>query len=487
MNIKKRSTSFILQVFASFAFAVVTGVFIVEKALAQTACSRIFDAGSLPALYELRQFLPAIHLTNFLPKHGRLNAYADKRARFMPTLHFTLGEPVIDHSHGKWSDSKYAFVMPVKVLESQILNVFPQDTFVLGHVNLTEDVRLFIPRGEDPGDVGPVEIVYYDPQIPIKEVVQNYLEQNKFIKLNATGSKPENKITYKDEDVTGLKFWEEISKNPPTYELHSKTVWGLLDRKVYEDFYFLFQKGAVQVTPTVESLRNDIETLNSLLKKADAKYQGMKDLPLSAHEGYMQARSRLKNLFIRILEVELDLQLQHGKTIMGWQEGHIDKILPAIESETTFINFVKTHFSEIPTIKQTEKTTAMNALLSEGANFAKLFKGFRNEGILRGSFSMRDFNKSIEQYKNLFGRLEEMSSDLKDVYLSAATENKRTLVLESKIFIKFLELEMSLRLEHRKSMAIWTEGHQKVLAAMTSEIALELFVKNHISEFPIFD
>lgn len=45
----------------------------------------------------------AVHLTNYFPKSGYVRASAENLGRFLVTLHFALGQTVVDHQNGNWS------------------------------------------------------------------------------------------------------------------------------------------------------------------------------------------------------------------------------------------------------------------------------------------------------------------------------------------------------------------------------------------------
>lgn len=65
------------------------------------------------------------------------------------TLHFTLNGMVADHSGGmvspiahSWRDRRFAYLVPLKDIYSQVISVFTHDTIVLGKIRLPESVTV---------------------------------------------------------------------------------------------------------------------------------------------------------------------------------------------------------------------------------------------------------------------------------------------------------------------------------------------------------
>lgn len=123
-----------------------------------------------------------VHKSGHVPTDSRI--HSTKEAKIKKTLKYTIGEKEVEtnynmsrntvhfsvngevHSHenGNWDDKKYAVLIPFKDIPKQdILSAAPEDTYILGGVNLTPNSWILVPKGERE------EVQKNNPQVNILE------------------------------------------------------------------------------------------------------------------------------------------------------------------------------------------------------------------------------------------------------------------------------------------------------------------------------
>lgn len=88
-------------------------------------CSQVFRAASknlgaqvsFPTVEEVANQLYAYHVTEYLPSNGAISANIMDSFRFSCTVHFALGEPVLDHFGGSCSKKSTASCCPSSFLD----------------------------------------------------------------------------------------------------------------------------------------------------------------------------------------------------------------------------------------------------------------------------------------------------------------------------------------------------------------------------------
>lgn len=135
----------------------------------------------------------AVHATDVFPEDGILHAgygKPDEIPAGFPnvrcTVHFSIGElvrPVGDWM--SWEDKTYAIVTPLKVLLPQLVNLNCYDTFILGDLDLTEDMFLVAPRGT--AATGSFKLFEYDSRTTLREAVDACIASQGGWKVTMTG------------------------------------------------------------------------------------------------------------------------------------------------------------------------------------------------------------------------------------------------------------------------------------------------------------
>ena len=147
-----------------------------ESRLAHGELSAIpWSATHPPPIELLRTKLFAVH-TRSNPLTGNELPTGISGRTFRPTLHFALGEQVRAHYNGSWDDKPFAVVTPLGNLESQLLNVAPHDTFILGPLKLSPATTVISPAGTDvsalPKDV---PVVFYEPAKGLRAAIDEVI------------------------------------------------------------------------------------------------------------------------------------------------------------------------------------------------------------------------------------------------------------------------------------------------------------------------
>ncbi|MFH2028341.1 MAG: hypothetical protein ABIJ08_04345 [Nanoarchaeota archaeon] len=146
--------------------------------------------------------LIAIHITKYFPTDGKLRPtgqydieYLNKKLRFpRQTIHFALNGPVGEHMMGAaWHLMRYAILIPVERFLDRIINISPQDSFIVG--------ELTIPPGS--------EIIVKSPDKPL-EYYQRLVPQANIIFINSTDdmySTIQNRIITRGYQVMTIGMW----------------------------------------------------------------------------------------------------------------------------------------------------------------------------------------------------------------------------------------------------------------------------------------
>ncbi len=152
---------------------------------------------------DLENKLFAVHVTNYLPIDGKQVTHSTFDQEEYPelqslkklpphriTLHWCLGRVVpktelIMFNHETNTEEfvnanirKYAIVTPVKNLFPQLVNIYINDTFIIGDYKLSNKDTIIVPIDTDPKSFGDATIKYYDPKKTNLEFMVNA-----FIKL----------------------------------------------------------------------------------------------------------------------------------------------------------------------------------------------------------------------------------------------------------------------------------------------------------------
>lgn len=302
-----------LMLLLSILFTVASPIF----ASANSSCINHYQVGSPYLAKEvLNDNLYAVHITNFIPEEGVLRTVTKNRARFSTTLHFSLGGPVISHFNGNWNNRKYAILVPLKTLEPQLVNIFSQDTFIVGDLKLPKSAILLIPTGSPSPNNFPGKIVRYDSQNGIIDSVKEQLRIENSIELESTGAIIGDTIYLNGKEIDEKIFFKDYTNTTKevTHLMHYNSIFGVLDVGMYEIMKEWFYKKL----PFKENLsrlqyrRLVFSEHLTLLKNQVHKMNLPKEANLSFLNGVKEFQG-----FMNILDAEIWIQREFNKSFFA--------------------------------------------------------------------------------------------------------------------------------------------------------------------------
>nr|MBP9819837.1 hypothetical protein [Candidatus Woesebacteria bacterium] len=188
-----------------------------------------YSAENPPPLEILLDKLFAVHVTPILPKGGVMKAGArdvshdgrhngEEPPSFRPTIHFSLGEVVQSHGHHSWEEQPYAVVLPLRSLVPQLVNVFCNDTFVLGDFMVPNSAVVFVPQGTDCRSLPEtISIVTYPATIPLRLVISDYIESMNgwHVKMNPESTSVGSQALVANTNINVPEFFKELFAHYP--------------------------------------------------------------------------------------------------------------------------------------------------------------------------------------------------------------------------------------------------------------------------------
>lgn len=198
-----------------------------------------FAPSSRPTYEEIINFTPAVHATDFLSEDGFLHIPSEtteaENINFLEptriTLHFALGELVRPHPRPlkgtiSWDKKKFAFVVPLRHLMPQALNIHTYDTFVVGNFKMVSEGTLIVPEGYKVPSRVASKVRYYKSSENLRDVVDEVIRTEKlwsfkmFDSYDGKFSSPTEAIAARaidgnGQNVNSIKFFQEILKRHP--------------------------------------------------------------------------------------------------------------------------------------------------------------------------------------------------------------------------------------------------------------------------------
>jgi hypothetical protein len=284
-----------------------------------------------PPLEELESKVYAVHTTPILPKNGILKAGArniwdekkwDKEPpSFRPTLHFSLGEVVRPHSVS-WDENPYAVVTPLKSLTNQLVNVAPQDTFILGDYKLTNNDTLLVPKGTNVSTLAQeVNIVEYDPEQGLRKSVDKFIEEKEGWQIRMKhGGESTGSVAYiKDKEINSPDFFKNLFEKYPEVsfgthidpERGEAFRFGIIEQSInnvmknYSDHWNKYSNPEIKL--------NRAFILHNL-NKLEKSLEQTESLSSEAMSTFMQKKRRLMG-WMNIINEDIYFREKYGKTL----------------------------------------------------------------------------------------------------------------------------------------------------------------------------
>jgi len=136
--------------------------------------------------------LTAVHMTKYFPVDMRIRTRLSADAGYRDTLHFTINDVVQDlngfqvknlRKVSEWGGSFYAILIPFDKLyedaSNRILNLYDEDTFLLGDVELPEGSIILTSEGSEQERISAEEkgIRYIEVDNDVRKAAKEVLEQ----------------------------------------------------------------------------------------------------------------------------------------------------------------------------------------------------------------------------------------------------------------------------------------------------------------------
>ena len=274
-----------------------------------------------PSLASLREKLFAVHATDTLPARGVFKAGAqhidrEKRgkepASFRPTIHFSLGEMVRPHGRSSWEEKPYAVVLPLKELESQLVNVAPHDTFIVGDFKIPPGATFLVPEGTKlEGFPEQVRVKTYTGSL--REAVDRTIQEGDGWSVRMEGVSTDDPARLDDKNINTPEFFSSLLQARPDISFGSH-----INSEVGEAFRFgQIEQSLVQLTRQYDSsygLSNqETQFYRALI---DHSLQGLKvpDHP----EAQKSVNEKKQHISSYLKTIDTDLKLRRtGLTLAG--------------------------------------------------------------------------------------------------------------------------------------------------------------------------
>lgn len=270
-----------------------------------------------PSIDQFRKHMMGVHVTNYYPVGGVLKAAYNKGLSMRPTVHFALGQMVVSHDAGAWENSSYAVLTPFSQIEKQLLNVFHQDTFILGDLKLKKGSIILVPVGEHIEAISDLEVINYDPaRITLREKIEEILtEKNQWV-FKATGGNDYDKVFFKGEQLDQKDFFKSIMEEYPqvTFGLHHAHPTGKIDHFISANLQIFKDASAVTERHYFDWILQ-LETIKMHLSQIDIIARRFKNIP-EAYQTYLSAVKRFEGK-MNIINAEIELQRKESKTLLG--------------------------------------------------------------------------------------------------------------------------------------------------------------------------
>ena len=159
----------------------------------------------------LTEHLFAVHATHVLPDDGILHAgygkpeeYAEGIPDIRCTVHFSIGELVrpVGKDWMSWENKPYAVVTPLRCLYPQLVNLNCYDSFILGDLDLTEEMFIVAPKNTCVNSR--CTLFEYEAPCTLREAVDALIASQGGWKVTMIGYKYDDK--YRKATVDGVNI-----------------------------------------------------------------------------------------------------------------------------------------------------------------------------------------------------------------------------------------------------------------------------------------
>lgn len=318
-----------------------------------------------PPLEILESKIFAVHATPIFPEDGVLKAgmrdisasdkwQGDEPPGFRPTIHFALGELVQEHSRYAWEKNPYAIISPLKNLESQLVNVFPHDTFILGDLKLQEGMILLVPKGTDVSKLPQgVEVREYSPKTELRQAIDLIISEKQgwHIQMKPEGVAIGSVAYIENVEINDPKFFQSLFEKYPHVSFGTHTDpergdafrFGIIESalqeamRCYSDHWLRFS--TTEVSFYRSFIVHNLQRLEQTIENSSINPHA-----LGAFE---EKKAKLLG-WLNIIDSDLETRQRLGKTFTGASES-VQKIVIARRNDQAKLReFVNEKYLELP-------------------------------------------------------------------------------------------------------------------------------------------
>jgi hypothetical protein len=204
--------------------------------------------------------LICVHMTDYIPKNGVLEPTGNFNIfghRFIPyklkiarqTIHFCFNSVVGDHAYGNWKGKKYAILVPAVKIWNRLINITPNDTFIVGDLILPEGTEILALDNKEIKNLSSNISFYHYKDNDFKEAIIKRIKERGFTPL-----------------VVNSHWWIGIAKinndEKFNYELENLENW--IRNLSVEAFSLIAKTQNKDLSPHSGSLWVEIEDLSIL-------------------------------------------------------------------------------------------------------------------------------------------------------------------------------------------------------------------------------
>jgi hypothetical protein len=334
-----------------------------EEAIELKTRPKPFDPSRRYDAETLSQRLFAVHATEYMPVNGVISVGGDPKPRFLPTLHFSLGEVVRPHSLAKaWEAMPYAVITTLKSLEPQLVNLMPYDTYILGDFKLPPDAILVLPQGREHLAPAGIRIAAYDAQntslrAAVDQVIQD--EGGWPVRGLSDAGTMFHPTTINGWNINTREFFQPVlDRNPGvSYGQHVEAEYGTgasfgaLDVWLRGIFLRLERGDAFQIQTETLRFELGLAMAHQKILKQEIK---KRNFPPAALKAFSEANARLDG-WLNIAELELRLREKSGKSLFALSFNDKEKkshFLKRRALKPELDTYAQAHLDELPTFAE---------------------------------------------------------------------------------------------------------------------------------------
>jgi len=393
-----------------------------------------------PPLEVLESKVFAVHATPILPENGVLKAGArdisasdkwqgDEPPSFRPTIHFALGELVQEHSDWSWEQNPYAVVSPLKNLESQLVNVFPHDTFVLGDLQLQEGMTLLVPKGTDISKLPQgIETKKYDVKIGLRQAVDSTISERQgwHIQMRPGGVAIGSVAYIEGVEINDLKFFQSLFEKYPhiSFGTHLNPErgdafrFGVIEQtlnkvmKNYSDHWLRYS--TIEVLFHRALIFHNLERLQQTIENSTVNPKAL--------DAFEEKKAKLLG-WLNIIDCDLETRQRLGKTFTGASKSVQKMVRARRDDQSKLRKFVDERYLELPdAVQESELSPTVLAEMLAGMSAQELeqFKT-ANEAVFK-HISLPEFYSHYATKRWIVVKNEQAQSEGLDQLLANSLE-----------------------------------------------------------------